>query len=150
MERLYREHLAEQLAVREELISDMMPKMIIDTDYYNLPNKNGFGSKYSFTIAGVNKAKEYIKQLDKERVRVLRIADRIGYRITQRSYPSIWIYFGICLHLKDKGYKDSSIAYIMKKHRTTIVTIWDRMQQYQNDKVASAIIYLTVKELEDS
>ena len=144
---MYKEQLVKKLNIKKDLIADMMPIMVLDEDYEMKPNFYGVRSAYFFSERGYLKAKKYTEQLATERKRIYKVTGSLGYNINSRSYPSLWIYLACCIYLKSKGYRDCSIAFILGKNRTTVVTVWERMEQYRNERIANAVIEATLTEL---
>ena len=139
---------AEYLLIDVDLVGDMMPLMVIGEDYEKIENVSGVKNKHIFNQLAVNKGKVYLQQLVSEREKINRVVGKLGYNIKQRHHPNIWIAYGCYTYLKGKGYKDPSIAYIMNKHRTTILTVWDRMQPLKRDIIANTVMEKTIEVLE--
>lgn len=140
--------LIKKLGIDVDLLHDINALMERGEHYLYSWNGSGVWNKYNYTRSGVEFAKSYIKRLNQESKRIEKITGKLGYDIKQRKHPNIWIYSATCLYLKSKGYRDCSIAFIMNKHRTTIVTIWERIEPYQNDRIANSVIQTTINELE--
>ena len=149
METTYQE-LRQQLGIHPTVISDINKQLRTRTDY-NRKQKHGHsgGKAIFYTPIGKAKVTSYVEEVKKLHEGMQEALFHLGYQYNAKNSNSLNVLIGVgaYCYLKEQGYRLPTMAYILKRDRTTLYNTEKVMHSYKENPIANAVILETGRQL---